>query len=335
MKLTPLLRASGLTSIMILLRMALLAVLFANSVEAAPRLLPLQAPESDGAKEEQITLQEEECRQEGGTPETHYELDVDFSIISSQVYCEGGGYDGVLCDNGPDFSECYRPDSFIQPTASVLPDQRPDTAAPVENPGQSVPNVDDREAPPGGVAENPPGGDETIATRTVADQVEACETLGGTATVTDDRATAIATVRCDGGVLDGMSCINGHYDTFCSSYSSPYDSEQDPRVPPTGGVAEDPTGTAPSEITFVQVESMAELEDALLAEDPDGGETVVIYNQVGDPVFTGTTWAQLCSAFGGSPTVNEPRTVGGGLEGVTVVCTGGLLDRKVCAHDVG
>lgn len=70
------------------------------------------------------------------------------------------------------------------------------------------------------------------------------------------------------------------------------------------------------------------------AEDPTGAETVVIANQVGDPVTTGSTTTQLCGAFGGTPIVNEPRT-GSGLESVTVVCDGGLLDGLVCTHEVG
>ncbi|CAA9568582.1 MAG: hypothetical protein AVDCRST_MAG87-2185 [uncultured Thermomicrobiales bacterium] len=183
-----------------------------------------------------------------------------------------------------------------------------------------------------GAAEAPSGSNPLMIAgeSAAADQAEACRTFGGTVTMIDQPATATLDIQCTGGILDGMVCQNGNDGSICDSYREATTPREDPNAPPIGG------------IVFVEPVSLDDVDHVTgdgvvpdVAEDPTGIDTVVIANQVGDPVATGTSAAQLCGAFGGTPIVNQPRTVGGGLESVTVVCDGGMLDRMVCGHEVG
>lgn len=154
-----------------------------------------------------------------------------------------------------------------------------------------------------GAAEDPTGSDPVmIASQSAAtDQVGACQTFGGTATVIDQRATATIDVRCTGGILDGMVCQNGHYGSVCNYYRGPTSPEEDPNVTPTGG------------ILIVPMEPGEELEDAAgtsttpaVAEDPVGSDTMVIANQVGHPVDLATMQAAVCKIAGGKERIPSP-----------------------------
>lgn len=100
----------------------------------------------------------------------------------------------------------------------------------VQAQSQSAPVGDSRVTP--GVAEDPTeDAGETTARQVAADQVGACETFGGTATVTDQRSIGTIDVRCSGGVFDGMVCQNGHYDSACTTYRTPHGSGGRPERP--------------------------------------------------------------------------------------------------------
>jgi hypothetical protein len=309
---------------MVLIGMALLSVTLVTTVDAAPKTTTESA-------DDRVAMQETDCKFFGGTASTHFELDTDFNIISAQVSCVGGDLDGRFCDNTETTVECDWVGSFVQPTQQVVPEQRPDTAAPVENPQQTRPVVDDIAAPPGGVAEDPTGDEDAtgeeqarIAEQEAAEQTAACENAGGA--VNEKRSAGTIEVRCKGGVLDGMVCRNGHYTTDCGRYYRGQTGPEDPNAIPTG------------EIEFVQVESEAELEAALrgLAEDPTGANTVVIVNEVASNISEDATNQVLaCEALGGTATVHEERTVASGLKWVDVVCKGGLLDGLRCVNTTG
>lgn len=73
-----------------------------------------------------------------------------------------------------------------------------------------------------------------------------------------------------------------------------------------------------------------------VAEDPTRDETMVIANQSGSTVTDNATGqVLLCRGLGGTETVYENRTVGGGRNTVDVYCKGGLLDGHWCANGSG
>lgn len=195
----------------------------------------------------------------------------------------------------------------------------------VQAQSQSAPVGDSRVTP--GVAEDPTeDAGETTARQVAADQVGACETFGGTATVIG-QSTGNIDVRCTGGDLDGMVCRNSHYDSACTTYRTPTDREEDPNAPPTGGVV------------FVEEVSLDDLDHGTgdsvtpeTAEDPTGAETVVIANQVGHPVDQAEMQKAFCRVAGGKAQGGEPtRNVQEGLT-TAVGCKGGLLDGMTCAN---
>lgn len=309
-------RSSVVRTVMVVVVMALLGAMLVTTVAAAPE-------DTGEAIDIGVLAAESECKLFGGQGSTHYEFNVDGGVDMATTTCVGGGLDGRVCTTTPTAQSCGTPGKFVQPTQQVVPEQRPDTAAPVENPQQTFPIVGDIAAPPGGVAEDPTGDEEArIAEDEANEQAAACKNAGGTGTVIDNRSTATIDVRCAGGVLDGMVCRNGHYETVCDVYRGP-----------TG--PENPTTIATGDIEFVQVESMPELEEALLgaAEDPTGADTVVVYNQVAyDASEAATDQVLACEALGGTATVEQFRTVASGLMGVHVGCKGGLLDGLKCAN---
>lgn len=307
-------RGTIVTALMVVMGMALLGAMFASTVDAAP----IKTKASISSR---VQSQRDLCEIGGGQIKVDYGYK-DGKLDSAQTVCNGGSDDGRVCSNTTTTYDCYTVGKFVRPTESVVPGQRPDTAAPVENPAQTLPVVDDRVVAPGGVAEDPTEDEQAR----IVDPAEVCEALGGTPNVIEQGSTIPAEIRCTGGALDRMIC----YGTICDYFRSSTGSEEDPNAPPSGG------------IVFVEEVSLDDLDHGTgdsvtpdMAEDPTAGETVVVANQVGDPVFTGTWAVQLCGAFGGTPNVNEPRTVGGGLESVTVFCRGGMLDGIVCAHEVG
>lgn len=196
----------------------------------------------------------------------------------------------------------------------------------VQAQSQSAPVGDSRVTP--GVAEDPTeDAGETTARQVAADQVGACETFGGTATVIGQSAGNID-VRCTGGDLDGMVCRNSHYDDpVCNYYRETTGSEEGPNAPPTGGVV------------FVEEVSLDDLDHVTgdsvtpeTAEDPTGAETVVIANQVGHPVDQAEMQKAFCRVAGGKAQGGEPtRNVQEGLT-TAVGCKGGLLDGMTCAN---
>jgi len=181
---------------------------------------------------------------------------------------------------------------------------------------------------PGAAADSTGSNPVVIASESAAaDQAGACETFGGAVTVIDQSTTATVDVQCTGGILDGMVCQNGNDGSVCTSYRGPTSPEENPSVTPTGG------------IVFVQVEPLDNLEDAagtsttpVVAEDPTGTDTVVIANQVGNPVDLAAMQMAMCRLAGGKATTAEPvRTTAQGLS-QNVGCTGGLLDGMICAN---
>lgn len=312
MKSTRLPRVSIVPFVMVLIGMTLLGVTLAASVDAAP-------VRTNVSRDDRVKSQAKDCEKMGGASSTHHQFDEAGDLISVQVSCEGGAIDGLVCDNTETTVDCYQGKAFVQPTQQVVPEQRPDTAAPVENPQQTRPVVDDIAAPPGGVAEDPTEDEQAR----IVDPATACEALGGTVTVIGQGATVPVDIRCTGGTLDDMIC----YGTICDYFATgPAGPGEGARVPTTG------------EIEFVQVESEADLEAALrgLAEDPTGDDTVVIVNQVAANISDNATNQKLaCEGLGGTATVIENRTVGGGLKWVDVICTGGALDGLYCANSTG
>ena len=297
-------------------------------LEAAP--IPI-APGSSIS--DRVRAQRDLCEIGGGSlgTATTYSSVFKNVVTSVSTVCSGGTSDGMTCTNTQSATDCKQ--IRVAPTESVVPEQRPDTAEQVENPEETSPIIGEIVALPGEVAEDPTAGDGVAEMQTIADQATvACEALGGTATVNAQHPTTTATfdVQCIGGMLDGMIC----YGTICDYFAAaPAGPGEDARVPPTDGVAEDPTGTTPGEIAFVEVASMAELEDALLAENPDAGETVVIYNQSGPTMSDNATdFVLACEAVGGTVRVTEDRTVGSGLKSIFVRCTGGLLGGLGCGY---
>lgn len=314
MKSTPLPRVSVVPFVMVLIGMALLGVTLVTTVDAAPDY-------SQEAMDNQIDKVHEECKFSGGQASTHYEFNLEGEVRTATTTCVGGELDGRVCYDSEGLHNCYLP--FVKPTESIFEPQRPDTAEQMENLEETSPIVDDRVAPPGGVAEDPTGDEQAR----IVDPATACEALGGTVTVIGQGATVPVDIRCTGGTLDDMIC----YGTICDYFATgPAVPEEDARVLPTG------------EIEFVWVESEEDLEAALrgaapgVAEDPTGANTVVIYNQSGSTVSDNATNQQFaCKGFGGTATVIENRTVGGGLKWVDVICTGGALDGLYCANSTG
>jgi len=292
---------------MVVLSMALLGALFASTVAAAP-------VKTDRSIDDRVANQETVCKDLGGTPETYYEFDDDGNLVFAQVSCAGGKLDTRTCINLPTTVECFQFGKLVRPTESVVPGQRPDTAAPVENPQRALPVVDDIVAPPGGVAEDPTGDEQAR----IVDPAEACRALGGTANVIEQGSRVPAEIRCTGGMLDDMICFGTICDYFRGSAGS-----EDSTTIPTG------------EIELVQVESMAELEDAVrgVAEDPTGTDTVVIVNEVAsNMVDSATNLVLACEALGGTARVTQDLTVGNGLRSIFVRCTGGLLGGLGCGY---
>lgn len=180
-----------------------------------------------------------------------------------------------------------------------------------------------------GAAADPTGSNPVMIARQSAesDQTGACETFGGAVTLIDQPATATVDVQCTGGLLDGMVCQNDNGVSSCNYHREPTSPEVDPNVTPIGG------------IVFVQVEPLDDLEDAagtsttpIVAEDPAGTDTVVIANQVGNPVDLAAMQMAMCRLAGGKAMTAEPvRTTAQGLS-QNVGCTGGLLDGMICAN---
>lgn len=291
-------------SVLVVVTMALLGAMLVSTVDAAPKTTNIPM-------DDRISGFRDECRLFGGKPSTHYDFGLDGEVASARSSCEGGATNGWTCTETPTTYDCSRP--LIAPTESVLPQQRPDTAESLENPQETPPVVDDNAVPPGGVAEDPTGEEQAR----IVDPAEACRALGGTANVIGQGPRVPAEIRCTGGTLDDMIC----YGTICDYFRGSTGSEEAPNAPPSGG------------IEFVQVDSMAELEDALLAEDPTGSDTVVVYNQSGSTMTDNATNLVLaCEALGGTVRVTEERTVGSGLKSIFVRCTGGLLGGLGCGY---
>ncbi len=296
------------STVMVVVGMALLGAMLVTTVAAAP----VKTKESIS---DRVKSQEDICEFDGGSATTSYGYEGG-DLTSAQVKCNGG-MGGQVCVNTKTTVECYVPGKFIQPTQQVVPEQRPDTAAPVENPQQTFPIVGDSAAPPGGVAEDPTGEEQAR----IVDPATACEALGGTVTAIGQGATVPVDIRCTGGTLDDMIC----YGTICDYFTASAGPEGTTQAPPTGG------------IDFVQVgdlENAADISEMPeTAEDPTGGETVVIANQSGPAIHDAAMFQlALCRIAGGVERVYEERTVGSGLISIGITCTGGLLDGMACRN---
>ncbi|CAN5850132.1 hypothetical protein BH24ACT15_BH24ACT15_37160 [soil metagenome] len=303
-------RSTVVSTVMVVVGMALLGAMLVGTVDAAPEDTGEAIDNGAGAAEQ-------ECKLFGGQGSTHYEFNVDGGVDKAITTCVGGGLDGRVCTTTPTAWSCGTPGKFVQPTQQVVPEQRPDTAAPVENPQQTFPIVGDVAAPPGGVAEDPTGDEQAR----IVDPATACEALGGTVTAIGQGATVPVDIRCTGGTLDDMIC----YGTICDYFTASAGPEGTTQAPPTGG------------IEFVQVEDLENAADISempeTAEDPTGGETVVIANQSGPAIHDAAMFQlALCRIAGGVERVYEERTVGSGLISIGITCTGGLLDGMACRN---
>jgi hypothetical protein len=260
-----------------------------------------------------VEAQKAACRNLGGTAETHYEFNTAGGVESATVDCSGGLLDGWRCgliEMGSLYdSACAYPDMLGDEGAEVEAVAVGPTGG-VENTGASESgDPADVAVQPGSVADASQGEELTIEIgASPEEQVAACEIFGGTGTVTNNAGTATVDVHCRGGLLDGMSCMIGHYDSYCTYY----------RVT-----------TDPAALDGVTPDTLPEVLD-----DPTGDGSTVILNQSGTPVDTAASQAAICRIFGGTP-LNTMVLDGNGAVGTSLsYCDGGLLDGMLCANSI-
>jgi len=285
-------------------------------------LLALAVPANQAAAatlEESIAGQEFLCKMMGGTPETEVLRNTAQGRMGAIVTCIGsviGGYECSIGGNNDAWNFCYPKayaplpeDIHVAPGGGIEDLSDPGSGGHGRIGGIAV--------QPGSV-EDPTGDAEVPIERQVspADQVGACEVLGGTASLIDQPGRPVG---CTGGVLDGMDGMIC-YGTICDYFRSSAGSEDDPSVTPTGGmlVVSVAPGDGLGETTGASV-------TPVVAEDPSG-ETMVILNQSGPTLDEKTKGqAAFCRALGGTSTTIERAS------GVSVVeCEGGLLDGMTC-----
>jgi hypothetical protein len=245
------------------------------------------------------------CGAWGGVSTVIFDFDSSGNIESAITSCHAGHEEGPgTCFITETGNSC----ALTQAPESIAPDL-PDIADPGANPRYQTSVPDQNTAPPVGVAEDPTRG-EGVTMEIAAspeEQVAGCETLGGIGTIIDNRGTATIDVHCSGGVLDGMVCRNGHYQTDCTYYRV----TTDPAI--LGGVTPD---------------ALPEL-----IEIPEGTGPLVVMKGTNDPDATAAGQQMTCALLGGTAEI-EQNYIGGPppIYLVDVRCTGGLLDGMECAN---
>jgi hypothetical protein len=249
------------------------------------------------------------CELMGGTAEIEMVPGNDGVILGTYVTCST-----AIGDFGCDVGGTPEQDPFVACSAGrVLETQTVamgpgDVADPGENSGGQTSVAVGGAVPSDGVAEDPSRGMEvTTSTRATTDElVVACESLGGVATVDTHGGIGYTNVHCRGGVLDGTTCIVGHYDTYCTYY----------RVATDPAVLDDLTPDA---------------VPALLEDASWDGE-VIVFNQSGATVDSAAMQTALCGLFGGSGKAGYDFDEEGNETESRASCTGGLLDGMICQN---
>lgn len=228
-------------------------------------------------------------------------LSVSVGTLSVTTTCRGGASDGRTCTHTFSTFDCSQ--GLTQKPESIAPGAG-DTADPGQNPQNQTPVLDKNAAPTDSVAEDPTRGEEvTATTRATTDEVVlACESLGGIATVDSRGGIGATNVHCRGGVLDGTTCIVGHYDTYCPFFL--IGTELDAMTPET-------------------------MPDLLV--DPDRDGNVVVMSQHVDIDDAADAAGTLCEGFGGTSSEHHEWEIG--FEHIVATsCEGGLLDGMTCTH---
>lgn len=276
--------------------MAILAFLGAFFGVSSP-IAPVRAETNDerpvGTK---IQDQADMCRAQGGAlVVTDWGLDAGGDVAHVTTQCFGGGGDGTVCILTPNAGGCAEAMTLRPESVAVGP---ADTADPGENPDLSA-----------GVTGEPAQGVEVTASvsATSDEQMLACESLGGVATVVTDGSIAASELHCRGGVLDGMTCIVGHYDSTCTFF----------RITMDPGVRDG-----------IRAGSLA---DTL--ENVPGGGRIVLMSQSGSPVDNAATQAEACGVFGGRGTTYYEFNEEGEAVWAESSCEGGALDGMHCGND--
>jgi hypothetical protein len=260
-----------------------------------------------------VEAQKAACRNLGGTSETSYEFNTAGGVDSASVYCSGGMLDGWSCHNITFGSANDTNCGYTGPPAGM----REGDEAVAVGPTGGVENIDisspgggaDVAAQPGSIEDASQGEDLTMEVgASPEDQVAACEIFGGTGTVTNNPGMATVDVHCTGGLLDGMSCMNGHYDSYCTYY----------RVT-----------TDPATLDGITPDTLPEV-----LNDPTGDGTTVIMNQSGSPVDIAAAQAAICNIFGGTALNTMVLDGNGSVETSLSYCDGGLLDGMLCANSI-
>lgn len=281
-------------------------VLIASLVFVSAFLVPLNASaltDTDLSISKRLRLAEQHCEEDGGG-----ELDIAYSyeddvLVAATTTCEGGIWDGQVCVHEQDTVDCYTAPSLTQTTEPIAPGAG-DTADPGENPRSQSTVLDQNTAHSDGAAEDPTRGEEmTSSSRATTDEVVlACESLGGVATVDTHGGIGYTNVHCRGGVLDGTTCIVGHYDTYCPFFF--IGTELDAMTPET-------------------------MPDLLV--DPDRDGNVVVMSQHVDIDDAADAAGTLCEGFGGTSSEHHEWELG--FEHIVATsCEGGLLDGMNCTH---
>jgi hypothetical protein len=232
------------------------------------------------------------------------ELSVSVGTLSVTTTCRGGASDGRTCTHTFSTYDCSQ--GLAQTPESIAPGAG-EPADPGQNPQNQTTVLDQNTAPTGSVAEDPTRGEEvTAAARATTDDVVlACESLGGIATVDTYGSIGATEVHCRGGVLDGTTCIVGHYDTYCPFYLIRTDANNlDAMTPET---MPDFIGNADWDGDIVLMRQHVDIDDAA------------------DPAGT------LCETFGGTSSEYHEWEIG--FEFIVATnCEGGLLDGMRCTH---
>lgn len=252
---------------------------------------------------ERLTWDKWHCESQDGTNGSPGKLSVSVGTLSVETKCEGGGNDGRTCTHTFSTEDCRV--SLTRDPEGPSPGI-PTSADPGENPRSQTSVPGDITAPTDGQVEDLIRG-EVVSTSTRATDEEvvlACESLGGIATVVTNGSIAATEVHCRGGVLDGSTCIVGHYDTYCTFF----------RVT--------------TDVTFTDGRAPGSMADVL--QNVDGSGKVVVMNQSGDNVENVKNQVAACRALGGvsDPIYDFDPDGTAGLSEAT--CKGGLLNGLFC-----
>ena len=266
------------------------AFTLSEPVHAAPKIANISMAD-------RVEWDKNVCEGNGG------KLTTSIGQMSATTTCAGGLNDGRTCKHTFSTQDCNK--TLVRTPEPVAPGAG-ETADPGHNSRNQTTVTGENTMPSGGVAEDPTLGEEVTAnvTATSDEQVLACESLGGIATVVTNGSIAASEVHCRGGVLDGMTCIVGHYDSSCTFF----------RVTTDPGVRDG-----------IRAGSLA---DTL--ENVTGGGRIVVMNQSGDNLDNVNRQAAVCRALGGVSEPNYEISNEDANSFSEASCKGGLLDGLYC-----